>query len=499
MTMFTDIAIIGGGVSGLYAGMRMAETPQYSGKRITLFEASSRLGGRIFSIQNPELSLPCELGCMRYLKSQPLMRYLIEDRYQLTVQPFDTGKVERHIYHMRGQWLTPQTWEQAPYGVSTRFGTKNPFQILDQIINEVKHHHFSKSPSQNAQEENVAALKKEITYPFKGRLYSQPLWKLGFANLITESSNDETLKWISDSGEYYAKTINWNASEAFPYSQTVGYKAKDDIEYWCVKDGFSSLCHHLNASFLQQGGVVNLGMALKSIERNLDATEGTYRLILEDIQNQRTQVVLCNRVILALPKQALEKIRFSSFFGVSQLNALLQSVRILPVVRLALLFKRPWWQDDFDGLNGHMVTDLPIRHGYYFGSSVSNEYSVFLSTIDMHMTDYWYPYLKSDTLSSSLSDAAISEILRQLKIIHQKETIESPVVAFFANWSSHGYGGGFHAWQPGYSVADTMNSIRTPFADQDIHIVGEAFSEWQGWVEGALATTEVLLNDLVNH
>ena len=37
--------------------------------------------------------------------------------------------------------------------------------------------------------------------------------------------------------------------------------------------------------------------------------------------------------------------------------------------------------------------------------------------------------------------------------------------------------------------------MRKPVADLDIHIVGEAYSYGQGWVEGALDTAESMLQD----
>lgn len=40
-----------------------------------------------------------------------------------------------------------------------------------------------------------------------------------------------------------------------------------------------------------------------------------------------------------------------------------------------------------------------------------------------------------------------------------------------------------------------MKTIRKPWKDQSIHIVGEAYSNEPGWVEGAFQTTELLLQE----
>ncbi|MDP3704528.1 MAG: FAD-dependent oxidoreductase [Legionellaceae bacterium] len=484
---FYDITIVGAGIAGLYTGMRLARSPAYSEQSIGLFEVSERVGGRIKSVSHPNLELPCELGCMRYVTSQRIITNLIENHYALKKQPFDTGYVDNHIYYLRGKHLDTNTWSNVPYVLPETCRDMSPFKILDSIIDDVKKHNDVQSE-----------IKKELIYPHQGHLQGQSLQNIGFANLITASSSHETLKFLCDSGEYYAKTINWNAKEAFPYSQSIGYKAKDDIEYWCVADGFSSLTEKISDEFNRLGGQLHTDRQLRTIE-HYDGQLGKYRLVFHDKKNNQEHVIITNKIVLAIPKGPLMNLGWLSglselFYG-SIFKNLLASVRILPVIRFALLFKTPWWETDFDGLNGHMVTDLPLRHGYYFGSHDSKHTSVFLSTIDMDLTDYWLPYIGHTMESGLLSDATIAELTKQLKIIHRKDDIETPVVGFFSNWLSESYGGGFHAWNPGYCVSTVMESMRKPFAHENIHIIGESFSGLQGWVEGALCTAEKLLHD----
>ena len=40
---------------------------------------------------------------------------------------------------------------------------------------------------------------------------------------------------------------------------------------------------------------------------------------------------------------------------------------------------------------------------------------------------------------------------------------------------------------------EVMPAVRTPLPGTDLHIVGEAWSTDQGWIEGALQTVEALL------
>lgn len=496
---FYDIAIIGGGVTGLYTAMRLLRSNTHKNSPTAVFEASNRLGGRIHSIKHPDINIPCELGCMRYLKSQRIIANLIEKQFKLNVQAFDTGNVKNHIYYLRGKYINTHLWDKIPYEIDNTVN-KNPFFILNKIIDKIKKFNSTQNNNQpTLSAKDWAEIKKSMQYKFTHSPYLDSIQNVGFANLIADASCYETLNFVRDSGEYYAKTINWNAAEALPYSQSIGYKAKDDIEYWCVKDGFTSLCENMANDISAHNGDIHCDMQLKMVEINNQSNTGKYKLHFYDNKNEQKKIVYCNQLILSLPKKAIENIIWLSELGdhfySNHFKILLNSVRKLPTVRFALIFKTPWWQSDFAGLNGHMVTDLPLRHGYYFGSAAKNKYSVFLSTIDMHQTDYWLPLINNNIEHGTLSETAIAEILKQLKIIHQKRDIEKPIYAAFSNWSFERYGGGFHAWNPGYNISHTMKLIRKPIETQNIYIIGEAFSGIQGWVEGALCTAEKLLEE----
>jgi monoamine oxidase len=60
-------------------------------------------------------------------------------------------------------------------------------------------------------------------------------------------------------------------------------------------------------------------------------------------------------------------------------------------------------------------------------------------------------------------------------------------------WGRDPYGAGYHNFLSGYYVPAVMKTMRKPWMDQTIYIVGEAFSNETGWVEGAYQTTELLL------
>ena len=83
----------------------------------------------------------------------------------------------------------------------------------------------------------------------------------------------------------------------------------------------------------------------------------------------------------------------------------------------------------------------------------------------------------------------------QVATVHALPEIPKPYSAVYHTWNEDPYGGGWHEWKAGYRLDEIMWRMLKPVADQDIHIVGEAYSIGQGWVEGALCTAEQMLED----
>ena len=86
----------------------------------------------------------------------------------------------------------------------------------------------------------------------------------------------------------------------------------------------------------------------------------------------------------------------------------------------------------------------------------------------------------------------VNELINQLKELHGVD-IPQPYVTYFRDWTDDPYGAGYHAWKAGFSVKDVMPYMRKPLMDEQIHIIREAYSDQQGWVEGAFCEAEKML------
>lgn len=69
-----DVAIIGAGVAGTYAGWRLRNQL----KKITIYEFSSRVGGRMYTKRFPDIpDINIELGAMRFYPESKLKNYIL--------------------------------------------------------------------------------------------------------------------------------------------------------------------------------------------------------------------------------------------------------------------------------------------------------------------------------------------------------------------------------------------------------------------------------------
>lgn len=85
----------------------------------------------------------------------------------------------------------------------------------------------------------------------------------------------------------------------------------------------------------------------------------------------------------------------------------------------------------------------------------------------------------------------VAEVARQLSHIHGLPY--APVVreAAFRDWGDDPFGGGWNSWNIGVRSPEVKERIVNP--SKGLFICGEAYSDAQGWVEGALQTADMVL------
>jgi monoamine oxidase len=538
-----DVAIVGAGVSGLYTGYRLLTgnfgpgvTPPGS---VAIFELADRIGGRLESVELPGMKVWGELGGMRYMASQQIVAALIEDVFKSELKhiPFPMGKPATHHFYLRKQRFLANSWAKAQQPGKTPFVTRYELDgddlgySSDQLFNKIVYDVLMADPKIRTQygakisnpapytytfaltAEDWDAVKPVLRYCFPGPYKNELVNDLGFWNLIEDQVSEEGYQFLADAGGYYSNTINWNAAEAFPYM--VGdFSAK--VGYRTIAGGYDKVAGALSKAFLaDKRASLQLGTRLIRFDHAPASSGRRYRLTLRDEQTSANTAVSADRLVLAMPRRSLELLDQDNFLFQSggeptKLARTLHAVIMEPSLKILMGFAEPWWRADFGATAGESITDLPIRQCYYFGTDATDSRSLLLAGYtDMDPVRFWEPLdgeqrfsadgvsaAELQTVSSPTAPSAmVAAAMRQLCELHGRSDIPEPFVAWYRDWSDDPFGAGYHAWQPGVSVRDVMQYMRRPDQAEAVHVCGEAYSDQQGWVEGALCVAERMLQE----
>ena len=73
--------------------------------------------------------------------------------------------------------------------------------------------------------------------------------------------------------------------------------------------------------------------------------------------------------------------------------------------------------------------------------------------------------------------------------------VPQPIDAAYAAWTQDTvFGGGVNFWLPGVKSQNVIKKIMNPIEGVPLYICGSAFSNTQGWVEGAIETADTMLD-----
>lgn len=482
-----DVVVVGGGVSGTYSAWRLSE--HLKDKKICLMESSNRIGGRLFSLTLPDAPDLCaELGGMRFLSQQEnvygLVRFL-----GFTPEFFDHDSTENIVY-VRRVHLDKKDLTKIPYNLKEEEKGKTSRELMMMAI----HRAFPQIKSMK---------QPEIREYLKTAEYQGiPLWQWGFWNLLMSQLSIEAYHYIRDSGGYNTGTSNWNA-----YDAIVSFgKYNSDVKFYKIKEGFDSVPKKMAELFVKNGGELKLNSPLTFLKQVTIDNENLIQLFCKTATGEDSYYA--RHVILALPKRSIELLDDDSFiFSSPQFVEDLKRVDPAYASKVFLWYDQEWWTQR--GLMyGPSRTDLPLRQCYYFGTEKKRGL-LMGSYNDGLSVNFWagfYPhsafeiaeelfvsqeqYIQTHTLPEKM----VKEITAQLSELHAFP-VPLPKAALFQNWDDDPYGGGWHLWNPHNQSWLVIPRIRHPIPGANIYICGEAYSDHQGWVEGALQTAEKVLED----
>jgi monoamine oxidase len=482
-----DVAIVGGGVAGTYAAWRLArERPHL---RIALFEMSDRIGGRLRSIAFPAAPhLVGEAGGMRFLPAHKHVFNLVR-QLKLPARGYPVVEPQEHLA-LRGRNFTyaeaGQPTKLYPYNIPPSDQAPNSrryVQGVEKVIPDFGH----MTPAR------WIRIRSGIRY--KGRLLKDwPSWAL-MADIFTAEEN----RFMQDSGGYDIAPLG-SALGDFD-EQLLG--ADLSKPYLTVAGGYQKLPLTLAAESRRLGTKVQMETRLTSL--SVPGSPGqAFRLGVVD-RAGRTTALSARRVVLALPRRALELIEDFPARRDPRVAGLIASVVGEPASKAFLLYPRPWWRDlGIDG--GRCVTDMPARMFYALGaekerlvSEPANGFGMLMAYCCGPDVDYWQqlaPPAPRETAGFQWlpGDSGLAlEVHREAALTYGTQP-PAPLAACFQDWTVDPYGGGWNMWRQGVDGMALADSVMSPLPGHELYICGEAYSPYyQSWAEGAIERSETML------
>lgn len=526
-----DIAIIGAGVSGIYSAWKLKQ--KYPSKKIVVFEGGDHVGGRLLSVKPPGIpDMVAELGGMRILpKAQPLISYLIEEinnqhsfKEKIVLFDFPVDQPQ-NIAYLRGEHLRLQDFrsdpDKVPYKLSFLEKGSSPGGIIVNAIEQI----VPGITNLNIGVEERRNMAKNAH--FNGK----PLNEQGFWNVLSLVISNEAYLFGTDAGGYSSSLLNWNAADAIPwFLADFGIKA----QYQGFKNGFQQVPLAMATFFKELGGEIRLNTKLCGFEFNRE--ENRFHLSIDE------NIISADSLILAMPRRSLELITDKSPL-LQTIQSLIGSVTPQPLFKLFTTYANPWWQrasyTDSAGeviqiKSGRSITDLPVRQTYYWpkndGSAVTEGDAMLLASYDDGSNvGFWdglrpkrssgwkdgsgHAVIKDPFVGQNTSNDGddtewekykapsnmVEEVARQLQQMHGLSHTPKVKNAAFKDWGQDPFGGGGNFWNVGVDSCFVKEKITQPVPNVPLYICGEAYSDAQGWVEGALQTADDMLPKVIFH
>lgn len=491
-----DIAVIGGGVAGCYCAYRLAES---DGRSVGLFEASGRIGGRLWSAPLSGGGY-AEIGGMFFRENHRSVRELVEH----LALPIEQVEFVRDGQFARGVFFQDADFSSVdlPFALADQERKGRPALLLVHALEKIAPGSTDQWPINR-----LAPRSAQTTFRFLRdvRHHGRPLHEYGLWNVLADVLSSEAYALLAATLGSISLIRNVNAFDGvWNFLHELG-----DGPASRLVEGYQQLPLELKKRAKTAGAETYLNHRLSAIARSGDGFSLTF------VGPDGDEVeVRARQVILALPQRALQLLTFDPmlFDGSAAFERMRdRAVRPMRSCKVFFTYDHAWWPggDAKAARIAARYTDLPMQQCYHLGRADANDAATLMAAYaDDAFATFWAAFADGETrypsAAHSADDAAIlnapealvSALQAQLGKLHGHEITHAPSGALYFDWGSDPYGGAWHAWAPHFKSWDIRLSMRQPNPSLDLYICGEAYSQRNGWVEGAINSAERTLERL---
>ncbi|MBV8068230.1 MAG: FAD-dependent oxidoreductase [Candidatus Eremiobacteraeota bacterium] len=478
--------------------------------RVTVFEGSCRIGGRLLSTASPRFpGVTCELGGMRFMPTQLRMSKLVSYLGLSTI----TMNTSFSFAFLRGRRIAFSDFtnpDALPYQLSgeerewvKEFGATSLMDCAVRDLVPATRGLHGKQLYECLQSAQVSDV---------------PLFQWGFWNLVASRLSSEGFNLSRTLSGFDALGENANAVDLIMQALDV----IPGTPFYSIKDGFEQIPWTLQTKFEASGGNVVPGEWLTRFDWIQTPSGRGIRLTFRSGRN-----VVCRALVLAMPPRALRPLFMRwPIPNNGEAGPLLDAVQSIPLFKMFLLYPRPWWNKFLGATSsgttcaGRSYSDMPIRQCWYWNSAgcpSADSPAMIMAYCDMSNINFWEGLrfgeaplsdpcnvasddrLDRNWSSHPVPKGMLAEMHRQILILHgvdpNNDEYPKPIDAAYKDWRDEPFGGAVHFWNRGFASWKLKNRIVNPIQDAPVYICGEAYSTNSTWVEGALETAEIALVD----
>jgi hypothetical protein len=250
---------------------------------------------------------------------------------------------------------------------------------------------------------------------------------------------------------------------------------------------------------------------------------GKIRLQFKNEKSGGIEEWTAEHVILALPRGPLEELaKENPDVFCSEALEDIKSVFGFPLLKFFLGVKKRWWEQD-ETMTNRYATRIPTRELHFRTSSVHESRKGFIMVYtDRPATGFWSNYIRhvpgqsvnSPLLTGKQDEPEQGEPKENVRLINKARQylrahgikLEPDDIDFYGirDWGREPYRGAAHSWYPerqSWTILKNLSAFApgNSYASSDsktkvIHVCGEAYSDYQAFIEGALRSAEHILH-----
>ena len=389
-------------------------------------------------------------------EKKPTADILILEKYQAAGGRMETVHVNKTIHYESGAGRIHSSHKET-------LNLVNKYNLTEFKLGD---DYYWKTPKTPLEPNNFFAIWEELCDLFKS-LPETTLRNTTLRFLAIEMLGVELAKNILDTYPYRAEIEIMSAQSSLDLfdSFRIGH-------FTVLKEVFTKLVEFVKADAEKLGIKFKFNQSINRVEYDKENNKYT----VSGLSNEKLVSYEASRVILAVPKNALEKI-----YPFSPETAILKKVRMEPLMRVYSIYKDSSWFPD-----KNVVTDGPLRYVI----PINKESGLIMSSyLDARDIEPW-----GDLYKKKNEEKLAEKIHNETQTLFPETLIKKAIYTRAHHWHD-----GCSYWLPGdydYKKASKEAYNPMPHTFPHLHLVGESFSKKQQWIEGSIEHADELVESL---